>query len=90
MISVPSSYVPPSDEGTEITITATPNEGYEFVGWEGNDSSNSDLTITLNSNLTIQPIFQIVAVQNILFMSGYGGSIKITGENIEEQGVELF
>ena len=78
------------EEGTEVELTATPNEGYEFVGWEGNDSSNSDLTITLNSNLTIQPIFQIVAVQNILFMSGYGGSIKITGENIEEQGVELL
>ena len=78
------------EEGTELELTATPNEGYEFVGWEGNDSSNSDLTITLNSNLTIQPIFQIVAVHNILFMSGYGGSIKITGENIEEQGVELL
>ena len=78
------------EEGTEVELTATPNEGYEFVGWEGNDSGNSDLTITLNSNLTIQPIFQIVAVHNILFMSGYGGSIKITGENIEEQGVELL
>jgi len=78
------------EEGTEVELTATPNEGYEFVGWEGNDSSNSDLTITLNSNLTIQPIFQIVAVQNILFISGDGGSIKITGENIEEQGVELL
>ncbi len=23
------------DEGTSVTITATPNEGYEFVGWTG-------------------------------------------------------
>ena len=23
------------DEGTEVTITANPEEGYEFVGWEG-------------------------------------------------------
>ena len=29
------------DEGTEVTITATPAEGYEFVGWEGNDSSKA-------------------------------------------------
>ena len=26
------------DEGTEITIIATPDEGYELVGWEGSDS----------------------------------------------------
>ena len=26
------------DEGTEVTVTATPAEGYEFVGWEGSDS----------------------------------------------------
>ena len=38
------------DDGTELTITATPNEGYGFVGWEGNDSTNSDLIITLSSN----------------------------------------
>ena len=36
------------DEGTEVTITATPNEGYEFVGWEGSDSDSSSLTLTLN------------------------------------------
>ena len=33
------------DEGTEVTITATPAEAYEFVGWEGNDSTEASLTI---------------------------------------------
>ena len=33
------------DEGTEVTITATPDEGYEFVGWEGSDSDSNSLTI---------------------------------------------
>ena len=46
------------DEGTEVTITATPNEGYEFVGWEGSDNDSSSLTLTLNSNNNIQAIFQ--------------------------------
>lgn len=45
------------DEGTEITITATPEEGYEFVGWEGNDSDSSSLSITLNGNTTVQALF---------------------------------
>jgi len=47
------------DEGTEVTITATPAEGYEFVGWEGSDSTNETLTITLNSNQTIQAQFEL-------------------------------
>jgi len=28
------------DEGTEITVTATANEGYSFRGWEGSDLTN--------------------------------------------------
>ena len=28
------------DEGTKVTITANPNDGYEFIKWEGNDSTN--------------------------------------------------
>jgi len=45
------------DEGTEVTITATPAEGYEFVGWEGNDSTEASLTVTLGANTTLNAIF---------------------------------
>jgi len=48
------------DEGTEITITATANEGYIFIGWEGNDSASESLNITLNSNQTFQALFELV------------------------------
>ena len=47
------------DEGTEITIIATPEEGYEFVRWDGFDGIDADkasLTITLNSNTTFEAI----------------------------------
>ncbi|MEL0174891.1 MAG: hypothetical protein VW904_09165 [bacterium] len=37
-----------------MTITATPDEGYEFVGWEGSDSDSNSLTVTLNGNTTVQ------------------------------------
>ena len=46
------------DEGTEVTITATPEEGYEFVGWEGSVSESNSLSITLNGNTTVQALFQ--------------------------------
>ena len=48
------------DEGTEITITATASEGYRFTGWEGNDSTSENLTITLNSNQTLQALFELI------------------------------
>ena len=63
------------DEGTSITITATPNEGYEFVGWVGSDSTDNSLTINLNSNQTISAIFQSLDLpENLLnFYNENGG-----------------
>ena len=51
------------DEGTEVTISATPNEGYEFISWEGDFSINSVLlstetiSVTLNSDIILTPVF---------------------------------
>ena len=53
------------DEGTEVTITATPNEGYEFVGWEGSDSSEASITITLNESLSLTANYVQLAVESI-------------------------
>ena len=50
------------DEGTEVTITATADEGYEFIGWSGNDSAEASLTTTLNSNTTFEAIFEFIEV----------------------------
>ena len=49
------------DEGTEVTITATPDEGYEFIGWEGSDSDSNSLTVTLNGNTTVQALFSEIS-----------------------------
>ena len=54
------------DEGTEVTITATPSEGYFFAGWEGNDSTSESLTITLNSNQTLQALFELNPLDPII------------------------
>ena len=47
-------------EGTEIEITATPNEGYRFDGWEGIDSNENTLTLTVTSDTEISPIFTLI------------------------------
>ena len=45
------------DEGTEVTITATANEGYRFDGWEGYESYESTIIINLDSDFILTPIF---------------------------------
>ena len=48
------------DEGTEVTITATPDEGYELVGWEGSDSTEASLIVALGANTSIQALFELI------------------------------
>tara|TARA_B100000767_G_scaffold274517_1_gene307750 strand:+ start:326 stop:2215 length:1890 start_codon:yes stop_codon:yes gene_type:complete len=52
------------DEGTEVTITATPNEGYQFIGWDNGTAPDSinlaseSLTFQLISNQDYQALFE--------------------------------
>ena len=50
------------DEGTEVTITATPDDGNEFIGWEGSDSTEASLIITLGANTTLNALFGQLSV----------------------------
>ena len=54
------------DEGTEVTITASANEGYRFTGWEGNSSNDESLTVTLNSNITLNGILKKNIIMNTI------------------------
>ena len=47
-------------KGETVTISATPDAEYNFVGWDGTTSTDNPLTITLESDLVISPIFQKV------------------------------
>ena len=44
------------DEGTEVTVTATPAEGYIFSHWS-NDEEFTNITINVNSNLELTAFF---------------------------------
>lgn len=60
--------------GSEVTVTATPNQGYKFVRWDliqstegysdrrGADSAGSDkLTFTVHGNCTVTAVFAAVS-----------------------------
>ena len=48
------------DDGASVSIIATPNDGYEFSGWNGSDSSSSTITVTINANTTLEALFSQV------------------------------
>src|SRR6056300_1456823 len=76
------------EEGTEVTITATPSEGYRFTGWEGNTSTEESLTITLNSNQTYQALFELIPIYTLTLTTGEGGTVSTEGGEYEE-GTEV-
>jgi subtilisin family serine protease len=59
--------------GSEITLTAVPDFGFGFIGWEGSvESTENPLTITIDSNMEITAKFAVASVSDS-FESG--GSI---------------
>jgi Divergent InlB B-repeat domain len=55
--------------GTVVTLTATPNSGYQFVNWSTGATTNT-LTVTVNSALSITANFSALAQP--LSLSSYG------------------
>ena len=77
------------DKGTSVTITATPNEGYEFLGWEGSDSLENLLTLSIEQNQTLNAIFQIIIVQfKVDVSAGEGGTVSTDGGTYDD-GTEI-
>jgi len=79
------------DEGTEVTITATPAEGYEFVGWEGSSSTDNSLNITVNSNESLNAVFELIPLYTLTVLSSEGGTVSTAGgEYTEGTEIEIF
>ena len=51
------------NDGSSVSITATPNDGYEFTGWNGSNSTNSTISVTINSNTVIEALFTEIPAQ---------------------------
>jgi uncharacterized repeat protein (TIGR02543 family) len=58
------------DEGTVLTIIASPNDGYEFIGWTGSEVTSNEVSITVNTDLTLTANFQLIEVATNYYSSG--------------------
>ncbi|WP_082795632.1 Ig-like domain-containing protein [Flammeovirga sp. SJP92] len=49
------------EDGTNVTLSATPNNGYEFIGWSGSLSgSQNPVTVTMNADKSITANFRTI------------------------------
>ena len=68
---------------TEVTLTATPNDGYRFVAWNDGNEDNPR-TITVGGDSTFVASFR--AVHTITATAGANGTISPSGEVTIDEG----
>ena len=69
--------------GSEITISVTPNEGYEFIGWEGRVETTNSINLILNTDISLTPLFQLKAQE-------YFGTSKKTNRLFNNLDLEVL
>lgn len=61
-------------DGTDVTLTATPNTGYQFNGWSGDATGTTNpLTITMDADKSVTAIFS--KVQRTLTITATNGLV---------------
>ena len=64
-------------DGTRVTITATPNEGFEFTGWSDSSYGDSNpLTFTITDDTNITATFERIRYKLGVNVSGQGNVTK--------------
>ncbi|WP_083750203.1 InlB B-repeat-containing protein [Rhodohalobacter halophilus] len=61
------------DEGTEVTVNASANEGWVFSGWQGDHNGSSNpATIVMNSDKSVTAMFEVREYDLTLNTEGSG------------------
>ncbi len=75
--------------GTEITFTAVPARGYEFIGWKASAdaedivSASASYTVTIGADLALTPVFKAQTGKSVTISAGDGGSVEWSIEGID-------
>jgi len=72
------------EEGTEVTLTAIPEEGKAFAGWSGDvESSSSELLIFMNTNFALLASFSEEAYTVAFTVADQDGPIEIASVELD-------
>ena len=80
------------EEGTEITVTATPNSGYQFSDWKENNqsvSTDSSYTFEVSGSRNLVAIFNAVPKYDIKVEADSAEGGSVTGGGTYEEGMEI-
>jgi len=68
--------------GDQVTLTATPNAGYQFVGWGGHVSGTANqIVVTMNTNKTVIPRFRVPG-------DDFDQRIQLSGATVTHSGLQ--
>ncbi len=68
--------------GDSVTLTATPDIGYQFLGWAGQVSgTSSQIVVTMNTNLTVIPRFRVPG-------DDFDQRIQLSGVTVTHSGLQ--
>ncbi len=78
-------------EGATVTLTATPNAGYEFVGWSNGETSTT-ITFVATQDITLTATFGLVGINDVDMdnVSIYSVDSKIVVRGAEGNSVYVF
>ena len=76
------------NEGSQVSITATPSSGYSFNTWS-NGSTDNPITVSINSDLSITANFESTPSYNITLNANSGGSVSGAGSYTQGTQVTL-
>lgn len=78
--------------GSAVTLTATPDDGYRFVRWDGDASGNQNpLTLRPNAHIFVAAVFEPVVSEYRVSAGASpaaGGDVRGLGNGVFEQGEE--
>lgn len=59
------------EDGTEVTVTAIPYDGYTFTYWNGGAVTDNPYTFTVTANVTLTPLFTAIPLSDNMTLFDY-------------------